>query len=277
MSKKVLVTGANGMLGQDLCPILEQNGYEVFKTDIDNMDITDINSVERVIEEQQPDIVVHCAAYTNVDKAEEDYDTAHKINACGTENLAKVCGQSDITMVYISTDYVFGGKKDVKYKPSDETEPLNNYGLTKLQGEQAVRKFCKKYYITRTAWLYGIYGKNFVETMISLSDKPELKVVDDQVGCPTWTVELCNGIIKLIAGKAYGTYHVCGGGFTSWYGFAKEIFSLAGLKVNLLPCTTDKFPRPAKRPEYSVMDNGGICRPWQHALADYMELRKTVK
>lgn len=274
---KVLVTGANGMLGQDLCPILKDNGYEVIPTDVDTLDITDLSIVEKVLSEQKPDILIHCAAYTNVDKAEEDYQTAHKINALGTENLARVCGENDITMVYISTDYVFGGKKDKKYKPTDETEPLNNYGLTKLEGEQAVRKFCKKYYITRTAWLYGIHGKNFVETMISLADKPELKVVDDQVGCPTWTVELCNGIIKLLSGKAYGTYHVCGNGETSWYGFAKEIFNLAGLKVNLVPCNTDEFPRPAKRPQYSVMDNQGICRPWQNALADYVELRKSVK
>lgn len=274
---KVLVTGANGMLGQDLCPILKDNGYEVIPTDVDTLDITDLSIVEKVLSEQKPDILIHCAAYTNVDKAEEDYQTAHKINALGTENLARVCGENDITMVYISTDYVFGGKKDKKYKPTDETEPLNNYGLTKLEGEQAVRKFCKKYYITRTAWLYGIHGKNFVETMISLADKSELKVVDDQVGCPTWTVELCNGIIKLLSGKAYGTYHVCGNGETSWYGFAKEIFNLAGLKVNLVPCNTDEFPRPAKRPQYSVMDNQGICRPWQNALADYVELRKSVK
>lgn len=271
---KVLVTGANGMLGQDLCPILEQNGYVVYKTDIDNMDITDINSIESVISVQNPDIVVHCAAYTNVDKAEEDYETAHKINATGTENLAKVCGEKGIILVYISTDYVFKGKEIKKLKPTDQTDPLNNYGLTKWQGEQAVRKNCKKYYITRTAWLYGIHGKNFVETMISLADKPELKVVDDQVGCPTWTVELCDGIIKLLQGKAYGTYHICGSGQTSWYGFAKEIFELSGLNVNLKPCTTDEFPRPAKRPAYSVMDNGGLCRPWQDALKDYIELRK---
>ena len=271
--KKILVTGANGMLGQDLCPILEQNGYEVFKTDIDNMDITDINSVTSVLTEQKPDIVIHCAAYTNVDKAEEDYETAHKINAIGTENLAKVCAANDITIVAISTDYVFDGQADKIYKPSDATNPLNNYGLTKLQGEEAIRRYCKKYYIARTAWLYGIHGKNFVETMISLADKPELKVVDDQVGCPTWTVELSNGILKLLSGKAYGTYHICGSGKTSWYGFAKEIFSLAGLNVNLKPCSTDEFPRPAHRPPYSVMDNGGICRPWQEALADYMKLR----
>ena len=275
--KKVLVTGANGMLGQDLCPILKDNGYEVVPTDVNSLDITDLGIVQKVLSEQKPDIVIHCAAYTNVDKAEEDYDTAHKINTVGTENIARVCGENDVTLVYISTDYVFGGKKDIKYKPSDATEPLNNYGLTKFQGEQAVRKFCKKYYITRTAWLYGIHGKNFVETMISLADKPELKVVDDQVGCPTWTVELCNGILKLLQGKAYGTYHVCGGGETSWYGFAKEIFNLAGLKVNLKPCTTDEFPRPAKRPEYSAMDNQGLCRPWQNALADYIELRKSAQ
>lgn len=300
---KVLVTGANGMLGQDLCPILEQNGYEVFKTDISLpltkegdlargvgkslpcqregdhvsgggiLDITDFHSVISVISEQKPDIVIHCAAYTNVDRAEEDYETAHKINATGTENLAKVCGEKNITLVYISTDYVFSGKEIKILKPTDDTNPLNNYGLTKWQGEQAVRKYCKKYYIARTAWLYGIHGRNFVETMISLADKPELKVVDDQVGCPTWTVELCNGIIKLLSGKAFGTYHVCGGGQTSWYGFAKEIFNLSGLNVNLKPCTTDEFPRPAERPAYSVMDNGGLCRPWQDALKDYITIR----
>ena len=274
MSKKVLVTGANGMLGQDLCPILKENGYDVIPTDINTLDITDEQNVKSVLSEYKPDIVIHCAAYTNVDKAEEDYNTAHKINAVGTENLAKVCGADDITMVYISTDYVFSGNDNKNYKPDDKTAPLNNYGLTKWEGEQAVRKFCKKYYITRTAWLYGIHGKNFVETMISLSDKPELKVVDDQTGCPTWTVELCNGILKLLSGKAYGTYHVCGGGKTSWYGFAKEIFELAGLSVNLTPCTTEEFPRPAKRPEYSVMDNNGLCRPWQDALKDYFKIRK---
>lgn len=271
--KKVLVTGAKGMLGQDLCPILRQNSYDVVETDVDSLDITNFNIVQCVLNEHKPDIVIHCAAYTNVDGAESDYETAHKINAVGTENLAKVCGENDITLVYISTDYVFGGKSDKIYKPTDEVEPLNNYGLTKLQGEQAVRKYCKKYYIARTAWLYGIHGKNFVETMISLADKPELKVVDDQVGCPTWTVELSNGILKLLQGRAYGTYHVCGGDKTSWYGFTKEIFRLAGINANLKPCTTEDFPRPAKRPEYSVMDNGGLCRNWKEALADYIELR----
>lgn len=315
----VLVTGANGMLGQDLCPILEDEGYEIVETDIKNLDITNSDMIKKVLSEQKPDIVVHCAAYTNVDKAEEDYETAHKINAIGSENLAKVCGENDITLVYISTDYVFDGNGTSPYKPTDMTAPLNNYGLTKYEGEQAVIKYCKKYYICRTAWLYGIHGKNFVETMIALADvkpesacesktsraehnitavttgakakgveqsliaqagnaladvKPELKVVDDQVGCPTWTVDLSNAIVEILSDKKpYGIYHTCGGGCTSWYGFAKEIFKLANLNVNLIPCTTEEFPRPAKRPKYSVMDNNGLCRPWQKALADYMKLR----
>ena len=270
---KVLVTGANGMLGQDLCPILEDAGYEVVETDIANLDITKSDDVNRVITEENPDYVIHCAAYTNVDKAEEDLDTATKINVQGTENLAKACANADATLVYISTDYVFDGTKNEPYLPTDKTNPINNYGLTKCRGEEAVQKYCEKYYIARTSWLYGHHGKNFVETMISLADKPELKVVDDQIGCPTWTVELSNGILKLIDNKPYGIYHVCGSSSTSWFGFAKEIFKQMKLDVNLKPCATKDFPRPAKRPAYSIMDNGGICRDWKVALSDYIALR----
>lgn len=271
MNLKIVVTGANGMLGQDLCPILEENGYTVIRTDIDNLDITNFDSVQNVLNSEKPDIVIHCAAYTNVDKAEEDIETARLINKTGTENLAKICGEKNITLLYISTDYVFQGNGTTPYKPSDKTNPLNNYGLTKLEGEQAVQKYCKKYYICRTSWLYGIHGKNFVETMLSLADKPELKVVDDQIGCPTWTIELSNAIIKILKNKPYGIYHTCGTGITSWYGFAKEIFRLSNKNVNLIPCTTTEFPRPAKRPAYSVMDNDNICRDWKEALADYIK------
>lgn len=270
---KVLVTGANGMLGQDLCPILEDVGVFVIETDVDTLDITKAEMVDKALTDIHPDMVIHCAAYTNVDKAEEDLDTARLINVTGTENLAKVCGKLDIPIVYISTDYVFDGTKTEPYMPDDKTNPINNYGLTKLQGEEAVKKYCKKYYIARTSWLYGHYGKNFVETMISLAQKEELKVVDDQIGCPTWTVELANGILKLLS-KPYGTYHVCGSGETSWYGFAQEIFKQANLAVNLKPCTTEEFPRPAKRPKYSVMNNDGLCRNWKVALHDYLELRE---
>lgn len=276
---KVLVTGANGMLGQDLCPILEDESYEVIETDVDTLNITDLETVKKVLSSEKPDVVVHCAAYTAVDKAEEEKDLAFLINGKGTENLAKVCGENDILLVYISTDYVFDGEKKLTsfgeaYLPNDKTNPQSVYGASKLEGEEAVQKYCKRYYITRTSWLYGHHGKNFVETMISLADKPELKVVDDQIGCPTWTVELANGIIKLLEDEAEsGIYHVCGSGKTSWYNFAKEIFSLEGLKVNLKPCTTDEFPRPAKRPKNSVMENGRICRNWKAALKDYLSLR----
>lgn len=270
----VLVTGANGMLGQDLCPILEDEGYEVIETDIHNLDITDEKQVFDFLSKEKPNFVVHCAAYTNVDKAEEDIETARLINAKGTENIAKACAEIDATMVYISTDYVFNGERTKPYLPTDKPEPLNNYGLTKFEGEEAVKKYCKKHFIARTSWLYGIHGKNFVETMISLADKPELKVVDDQVGCPTWTVELANGIVTLLQTENYGIHHVCGSESTSWYGFAKEIFEQMNLDVNLKPCTTDEFPRPAKRPAYSIMENNKICKNWKIALKSYLELRE---
>lgn len=272
--KKVLVTGAKGMLGKDLCPILEDSGYEVVETDIDTMDITDIFSVNSSIEKHKPDVVIHCAAYTNVDGAEADKDTAEKINSAGTENIAKICAKNDAELVYISTDYVFDGKKSEAYLPYDEPNPLNEYGLTKLKGEQAVQKYCEKYYIVRTSWLYGIHGKNFVETMISLAQtKKELNVVDDQIGCPTWTVELANAILKILDAGEYGIYHACGSGSTSWCGFAKKIFELENIDVNIQPCATEEFPRPARRPKYSVMDNGKLCRKWETALKDYLMLR----
>lgn len=271
---KILVTGAKGMLGQDLCPILEDNGDIVIEIDIDTLDLTKGNDVEKFVKDLKPDAVIHCAAYTAVDKAEEEPEKAELINAHGTENIAKVCGELDIPIVYISTDYVFDGCKTTPYEPDDEVNPQTVYGKTKLLGEVAVKKYCKKYYIARTSWLYGHHGKNFVETMIGLAEKGnEIKVVDDQIGCPTWTVELANGIVKLFS-KPYGTYHVCGSGETSWYGFAKEIFFQTGMnEVKLSPCTTEEFPRPARRPKYSVMNNQKICRNWKAALHDYVELR----
>ena len=271
---KILVTGAKGMLGQDLCPILEDEGFDVVETDVQALDITNLENVETVLTKEKPDWVIHCAAYTNVDGAESDEETAQKINGLGSENIAKVCGKNDIGVVYISTDYVFNGEKDGIYTPEDTPCPINVYGKTKLYGEQAVQKYCKKYYVTRTSWLYGHHGKNFVETMISLADKPELKVVDDQVGSPTWTVELSNAIINLIKEEAdYGIYLTCGSGYTSWYGFAKEIFSLIGKNVNLKPCDTDEFPRAAKRPRNSRMDNGNRCKNWKISLKNYIDLR----
>jgi dTDP-4-dehydrorhamnose reductase len=262
-------------IGSDIKPEYSgiQDGSAVTGMPYVALDITDRDAVISVINKVQPDVIVHCAAWTAVDNAEDIPEKVYKINALGTKNIAEACKKIDAKMFYISTDYVFDGNSTKPYLPTDKTNPLNNYGLTKLEGEEAVKKYCEKYYIIRTSWLYGHHGKNFVETMISLANKPELKVVDDQIGCPTWTVELANGIIKLINDKEYGIYHVCGSDSTSWYGFAKEIFSLLKINSNLQPCTTDKFPRPAIRPKYSIMDNDGICRNWKLALKDYLALR----
>ncbi|MBS6552481.1 MAG: dTDP-4-dehydrorhamnose reductase [Clostridium sp.] len=271
---RILVTGANGMLAKDLCPMLEDADFEVIETTRNELDVTDELQVHRVISDVKPDYVIHCAAYTNVDKAEEEPDTAELVNAKSAEYIAKACNSNNAVMIYISTDYVFDGTKKTPYVPDDTTNPTGAYGLSKLHGEEAVRKFCPAHYIIRTSWLYGHHGKNFVETMISLAEKTELKVVNDQVGCPTWTVDLSDAMISFIDEEPpFGTYHACGAGSTSWYGFAKEIFDLMSLNVNLIPCTTEEFQRPAKRPAYSVMDNSGLLRDWKQALQEYIELR----
>lgn len=271
---RILVTGANGMLARDLCPMLEDADFEVIETTRNELDVTDELQVRRVISDVKPDYVIHCAAYTNVDKAEEEPEIAELVNAKSAEYIAKACNSNNAVMIYISTDYVFDGTKKTPYVPDDITNPTGAYGLSKLHGEEAVRKFCPAHYIIRTSWLYGHHGKNFVETMISLAEKTELKVVDDQVGCPTWTVDLSDAIISFIDEEPpFGTYHACGAGSTSWYGFAKEIFDLMSLNVKLISCTTEEFPRPAKRPAYSVMDNEGLLRDWKQALQEYIELR----
>ena len=270
---KILVTGAQGMLGQDLCPTLEDKGYEVIESCRKDFDITDIGQTTKYLSNIMPDLIIHCAAYTAVDKAEEEPEKVFLVNAQGTANIAKFCGENNIPLVYISTDYVFDGTKRSPYKPDDKTNPINVYGQSKLKGEEAVQKYCKKFYIVRTSWLYGHYGENFVETMISAAAlKSELKVVNDQIGCPTWTMDLAEGIIEL-SDKPYGIYHLCGGGETSRYNFAKEIFKLLKIKIGLKPCNTKDYPNPAQRPLYSVMDNGKMLRSWKSALKDYLELR----
>ncbi len=272
---KVLVTGANGMLGQDLCSTLKKENIEVIATDIDNLDITDTNAVEKFFSINSADYIVHCAAYTNVDGAEGNPELAEKINVLGTKNIALIAKKYNIPIIAISTDYVFDGNATHPYTPDCITCPVSVYGKTKREGEIAIQENCTKYYILRTSWLYGLHGKNFVETMIKLSQSNDsLKVVNDQVGCPTWTMELVNVIIRIIKENfKYGIYHTCGGGSTSWYGFTKEIFRLTKISTPVYPCTTEEFPRPAKRPKYSVMDNNGLCRDWKEALNDYIKLR----
>lgn len=274
---KVLITGANGMLGKDLTDVLIENEIEPILTDIDSLDITDLNSVNLVIEKYNPDYVIHCAAYTNVDGAEADKFNAYLINATGAEYVARSTANFEIPLVYISTDYVFDGEKGSPYNVSDLTNPINIYGASKLAGELAVKKYNRNSYIVRTSWLYGKHGKNFVDTMISLSLKnKELKVVSDQFGCPTWTVSLSNAIVDLIFyKKPYGIYHACGANYTTWANFAEKIFEIMNIDTKVIPVSTDEFPRAAKRPKFSAMNNSNLLEAWDKSLEKYLEMKKS--
>lgn len=283
---KVMVTGSNGMLGTDLCEILRSYGYDVIPVTQNDFDITDLEHTLKVIKQNNPQIVIHPAAYTNVDACEENVDLAYKINSIGARNVAVACKEIDAAMVYVSTDYVFDGQGNQPYKELDITAPQSIYGKSKLAGENYVRDILSKYYIVRTAWLYGKNGKNFVTTMIELSKKMyQLKVVNDQNGCPTYTKDLSTAIAQLIKKPAYGIYHLSNSEPTTWYDFTEEIFRQCGIETLVHPCTTDEFPRPAKRPAYSVLDNCSWrlegftpLRPWKEALADYLEeIGKVIK
>ncbi len=272
---RILITGANGQLGRELAR--QVGSHELILTDLYNLDITKNTSVRDFFRETRPEAVIHCAAYTNVDGAESDSDGAFRVNVIGTQNIAAGCLESSARMVYVSTDYVFDGYKQAVYREFDIVNPQNVYGMTKWQGEEIVRQILGRHYIVRTAWLYGD-GNNFVKTMLRLAEQnPMLKVVHDQVGTPTNTVDLAKVIFTLLSNDAYGTYHSTCQGQCSWYEFACEIFSQVGKRVDIIPVTTEEFPRPAKRPCHSVLDNymlrmtvGDPMRPWQEALRTYL-------
>lgn len=276
MGQRILVTGSNGMLGRVLIPYLQQRGHEVVGVDLDTCDITKHRDVQRTVHANNPQLVIHAAAYTAVDQAESDETNAFRVNAYGTENVALACAEQDVPMLYISTDYVFDGGASRPYQPLDQTRPVSVYGKSKLAGEVAVRNHLKKFYIVRTSWLYGPRGKNFVETILNLAkERKQLKVVADQTGSPTSTKTLSGYIADLIESGRFGTYHATDGGVTTWCEFAREITK--GLDVEVIPCETKDFPRPAPRPHYSVLDKTSLEQtighevvPWQKALEDYM-------
>ncbi len=270
----VLITGSNGMLAQDLSPILEDEGFDVVETNKDNMNILDELAIERYFKEYQPDYVVHTAAYTNVNKAELEPKKAHDINAVGTKNIAAACKKYRSILIYISTDYIFDGEKKSPYLPSDTPNPINIYGKSKLEGELNVSSICEKYYIIRTSLLYGIHGDNFVEAIIKQANNNEIKVVDDQISCPTWTVDLSNHIADIILiGKEYGIYNICGTEAVSKYDFAKEILKNIGWKGILKKCSSDEMPSSAKRPKYSALQSSVKTPKWQVSLQNYLNLR----
>ncbi|MGO9387897.1 MAG: dTDP-4-dehydrorhamnose reductase [Methanobacterium sp.] len=252
---KILIIGSEGMLGHDLVDILSAEN-EVSTTTINTLDITDINKTIQTVNKVNPDVLVHAAAYTDVDGSETHSDLAYKVNALGTRNVAVACQKADCAMVYICTDYVFDGTKGSSYYEYDQTNPLSVYGKTKLAGEIYIRDILNKFYITRTSWLYGFHGPNFVTTMLNLAETNDvISVVNDQIGSPTYTVDLANSIAKLIIKPSYGIYHITNSDQCSWFEFAKEIFNNAGVNIDLKPVTTEEFPRPAFRPKYSVLEN----------------------
>ena len=228
---KVLVTGVKGQLGHDVMNELALRGYEGVGVDVDEMDITDEAAVRRVIGEVRPDSVVHCAAWTAVDAAEDQVDICRKVNVNGTENIAKMCGELDVPMIYLSTDYVFDGQGTRPWEPDDPVvQPLNVYGQSKYEGELAVQKYTDKYYIVRIAWVFGVNGKNFIKTMLNLGKTHDsLTVVSDQIGTPTYTYDLAKLLVDMLEKEEYGIYHATNeGGYISWYDFAVEIFRQAG-------------------------------------------------
>ena len=279
---KILVTGVKGQLGYDVLNELTKRGIESVGVDIEEMDITDPASVDRVIKAAAPDAVIHCAAYTAVDAAEENEALCRKVNAEGPQNIANVCKELDIKMIQISTDYVFGGEGTHFWKPEDACDPQSVYGRTKYEGELAVRNTLEKYFIVRIAWVFGINGKNFVKTMLNLAKTHDtIRVVNDQFGSPTYTYDLARLLVDMVVTDKYGIYHATNEGTCSWYEFACAIFKEAGVNVNVVPVTTAEYGAKAKRPANSRMDNNKLMEngfeklpAWQDALARYVALLK---
>ncbi|UWP58433.1 dTDP-4-dehydrorhamnose reductase [Ruminococcus gauvreauii] len=276
---RILVTGVKGQLGYDVVNELTKRGHEAVGVDVEEMDITDPGAVERVITDARVEAVIHCAAYTAVDAAEDHVDICRRVNAYGTENVAKVCEKLDLKMMYISTDYVFDGEGTRPWEPDDERHPLNIYGQTKYEGEVAVTDHVEKFFIVRIAWVFGVNGKNFIKTMLKLGETHDtLTVVDDQTGSPTYTYDLAVLLVDMILTDKYGFYHATNEGLCTWYEFAAEIFRQAGMHVNVVPVGSEEYPAKAKRPYNSRMnkdklDDNGFHRlpPWQDALGRYLK------
>lgn len=276
---KVFVTGVRGQLGYDVVNELEKRGHTAIGVDIEDLDITDAEAVDKMITEAAPDAVIHCAAWTAVDAAEDNEEKCRQVNVNGTENIAKVCKKLNCKMMYISTDYIFDGKGTRPWEPDDPvTTPLNVYGQTKYEGELAVRNNVEKFFIVRIAWVFG-KGKNFIKTMLNLGKTHDhLTVVNDQYGTPTYTYDLARLLVDMIETDKYGNYHATNeGGYITWYDFACEIFRQAGIDVDVEPVSSAQYAAKAKRPENSRMnkqklaDNGFEPLPdWKDALGRYL-------
>lgn len=277
---RILVTGVKGQLGHDVVNELNKRGHTPIGVDVEEMDITDAAAVEQEMKKDALDAVIHCAAYTAVDAAEDNQEVCMRVNAEGTRNIARVCRELDIKMIYISTDYVFDGEGERAWEPDDERNPLNVYGESKYQGELAVEEYLDKYFIVRIAWVFGVNGKNFIKTMLRLSENnKEINVVNDQTGSPTYTYDLAVLLADMVETEKYGRYHATNEGLCTWYEFAKEIFTQAGVEIKVNPVSSEEFPAKAKRPHNSRMDKSKLTRngfqllpSWQDALKRYLEV-----
>lgn len=278
----ILITGGHGQLGTELRHLLDEKKLEYVSTDADQLDITDKEATDKFITDMKPEIIYHCAAYTAVDKAEDEgKELDERINVEGTRNVAEAAKAAGSTLIYISTDYVFDGKKkDGMYQVDDTTNPLSEYGRTKLLGEKAVQETMDNYYIIRTSWVFGIYGHNFIYTMQNLAKTHDrLTVVNDQFGRPTWTRTLAEFMTFVIEKNApFGVYHLSNENSCSWYEFAREI--LKDTDVEVAPVTSEEYPQKATRPQYSIMDLskakalGFEIPAWQEALASFLDLEE---
>ena len=275
---KILVTGASGQLGHDLLLELAQRGHNVTGVSSKELDLTDFGGVRTYLNAMRPDAVMHCAAYTAVDQAEDDVERCDLINRGGTDTIARCCGEIGCKLLYISTDYVFAGNGERPWQPDDLPNPINAYGKSKLLGEEAVRKFTTRFFIVRISWLFGVNGKNFVKTMLRLgAERDCISVVNDQFGSPTYSKDLSILLADMIVTEQYGVYHASNEGFCSWYEYACAIMEQAGLPARVLPVSSEQYPSRAKRPMNSRMskdkltENGFQRLPsWQDALQRYL-------
>ncbi|WP_415952701.1 dTDP-4-dehydrorhamnose reductase [Methanobrevibacter woesei] len=275
---KVLITGSNGMLGHDLIDVLDGK-HELIKTTSKSLDITDEDKVKDYIVNENPDIVINSAAYTDVDGCETNEEIAYKVNGEGVKNLALACKVVDCPLLHISTDYVFNGENNKPWMEDDEVGPISIYGKSKLQGEEAIESILDKFFIIRTSWLYGINGGNFPKTMLELAKTHDtLTVVTDEIGTPTYTLDLAQAISELIETEYYGIYHITNSDYCSWFDFAKYIFEVKNINVNVVPVTAEEFARPASRPHYSVLNNSNWVnngfkplRSYKEAIKDYLK------
>jgi dTDP-4-dehydrorhamnose reductase len=289
--QRVLVTGANGQLGIEACALLEEAGHTVLRTDVgvregqevaywDRLDITCLEEVQEYLAFHKPDAILHGAAYTDVDGCERNPELAYRVNMQGTWNLAALARERDLLLTYISTDFVFDGEKHTPYTEEDAPNPLSHYGASKLAGERKVSQLCPRHFIVRTAWLYGIHGKNFPRRMLELAQtRKELSVVGDQIGSPTHVSDLARKLVELLPSPLYGTYHVSNNGFCSWYEFAKKTLEFAGVKgVAVRPILSTDWASPTQRPTYSVLRNFALelqgkddLPHWEESLCVFVE------